>query len=154
MALSGYRILVASNTSNITSLFFDPYGPTLDVTSETFVGPGPTWITGHPTNPSLAFTGLTQGDGVVVALTFDDTGNGTVVGHTPSGGTDPVSLLTTMDALFVSNVRVPLHLAHEWHAFADPRMTPRSLWCCVSKPTVRLRDGHGCSSVRFAPIFP
>jgi len=113
MALSGYRILVASDTSIITSLFFDPYGPTLDVTSETIVGPGPTWITGHPINPSLAFTGLTQGDGVVVALTFDDTGNGTVVGHTPSGGKNPVSLLTTMDALFVPNVCIALYLMRD-----------------------------------------
>ena len=154
MALSGFRILVASNTSSITSLFFDPYRATLDVTSKTFVRPGPTWITGHPTNPSLAFTGLTQGDGAVVALTFDDTGNGTVVGHIPSGGTDPVSLLTKMDALFVSNVCIALHLTRSRHAFADPRMTPRLLCCCVSKSTVRLRDGHGCPSVRLAPIFP
>jgi len=154
MAPSGYGILVASNASIITSLFFSPHGPTLDVTSETFVGPGPTWITGYPANPSLAFTGLTQGDGVVVALTFDDTGNGTVVGRIPSGGTNPTSLLTKMDTLFVSNVCIPLHLMREWHAFTDPRMTPRLSWCCVSKPTVHLRDGHGCSSVRLAPIFP
>ena len=106
MAPSVYRILVASDTSKITSLFFDPNVPTLDVASETFVGLGPIWITGHPTNPSLVFTGLTQGDGVVVALTFNDTGNGTVVGHVPSGGTHPASLLTKMDALIVSNVCV------------------------------------------------
>ena len=111
MAPSVYRILVASNTSKIKSLFFDPNGSTLDIASETFVGPGPIWITGHPTNPSLVFTGLTQGDGVVVALTFDDAGNGTVVGHVPSGGTHPASLVTKMDALFVSNVCVvALHL--------------------------------------------
>jgi len=154
MELSGYHILMASNASSITGLFFDPYRTTFNVTSETVVGPGPTWITGHPTNPSLIFTGLTHGDGIIVALTFNDTGNGTVVGHIPSGGTNPNSLLTTMDALFVSNVCIALHLTREWNAFADPRMTPRLLGCCVPKSTVRLRDGHGCPSVRLAPIFP
>ena len=105
MALTGYRILVASNTDRITSIFFDPYGPTLNVTSEIIVGPHPTWITGHPTNPSLAFTGLEQQDGVIVVLTFDDTAKGTIVGQIPSGGASPASLLATTDALFVGNVR-------------------------------------------------
>jgi hypothetical protein len=154
MQLSGYHILVASNTSNITGLFFDPKGPTFNVTSETFVGPGPTWLTGHPTNPSLVFTGLTQGNNTIVALNFNDTGNGTEVGHIPSGGVEPTSLLATMDAVFVANVRMALHFTREWNAFADPWMTARLLWCCVPKSTVRLRDDHGCPSVRLAPIFP
>jgi len=125
MELSGYHILVASNASSITSLFFDPYGPTLNVTSEVVVGPSPSWITAHPTNPSLAFTGLTQGDGITVALTFDDTGNGTVVGQVPSGGAVPASLFATKDALFVANVCIALRFTREWNTFADPRMTPR-----------------------------
>ena len=104
MALSGYRILVASNTDRITSLLFDPYGPTLNVTSNIVVGSHPMSIIGHPTNPSLAFTGLEQDDGVVVALTFDETGNGTIAGEIPSGGAIPGSLLATMEALFVGNV--------------------------------------------------
>jgi len=41
MTLSGYHILVASNTDRITSLFFDPRGPTLNVTSEIAVGSHP-----------------------------------------------------------------------------------------------------------------
>lgn len=106
MAPTGYRILVASNTDRITSLFFDPYGPTLNVTSEIVVGPHPTWITGHPANPSLAFTGLEQQDGIVVALKFDDTAKGTIVEQIPSGGASPASLLATTDALFVGNVRI------------------------------------------------
>lgn len=109
MKLTGYHILVASNTNRITSLFFDPYGPTLNVTSEIVVGSYPMSIIGHPNNPSLAFTGLEQEDGVVVALTFDETGNGTIVGEIPSGGAIPGSLLATMEALFVGNVS-PAHV--------------------------------------------
>jgi hypothetical protein len=161
MTLSSYRILVASNTNSITSLLFDPHGSTLDVTSEVVVGPSPSWITAHPTNPSLAFTGLIQGDGILVALTFDDTGNGTVVGRMPSGGAVPASLLATMDTLFVSNVRrsPPKYTAYERYAFAYPcpsaRMTlgPPSC-CCTPKRTVRLWDGHGRSYIRLAPVLP
>lgn len=109
MTFSGYHILVASNTDRITSLFFDPYGPTLNVTSEIVVGSHPMSIMGHPSNPSLAFTGLEQEDGAVVALTIDETGNGTIVGEIPSGGAIPGSLLATMEALFVGNVS-PAHM--------------------------------------------
>src|SRR5712691_4351677 len=160
MTLSSYRILVASNTNSVMSLFFDPYGPTLNVTSEVVVGPSPSWITAHPTNPSLAFTGLIQGDGVLVALTFDDTGNGTVVGQMPSGGVVPASLLVTMDTLFVSNVRrsLPKYTACEWYAFAylcpSPRMTLGPPLCCTPKPTVPFWDGHGRSYIRLAPVLP
>ena len=104
MTRSGYRILVASTTNHITTLFFDPHGPSLTVTSEIIVGPSPTWITGHPNDPSLVFTGLEQQDGVALALTFDDTGKGTIIGRIPSGGAGPASLLATPDALFVGNV--------------------------------------------------
>ena len=160
MALSSHRILVASNTSTITTLFFDPNGPTLQVTSNVVVGPSPSWITGHPTNPFLAFTGLIQGDGVVVALTFDDTGNGTVVGQTPSGGAVPASLLATKDTLFVSNVRrsPPKNTACEWYAFADPcpsvRMTLGQPLRCIPKPTVQLWDGPGRPHIRLFPVPP
>ena len=61
-------------------------------------------IIGHPSNPSLAFTGLEQEDGTVVALTFDETGNGTIAGEIPSGGAVAASLLATTEALFVGNV--------------------------------------------------
>ena len=103
-----YRILVASNTTRITSLLFNPYGssgPTLNVTSATTVGTQPMWITDHPTNPSLAFTGLEQDDGMAIALSYDDTGNGTIVGEIPSGGAVANFLLATTDTLFVTNVR-------------------------------------------------
>jgi hypothetical protein len=103
-----YRILVASNATRITSLLFDPYGSSgaiLAVTSTTTVGTKPMWITGHPANPSLAFTGLEQHDGMAIALSYDGTGNGTIVGEIPSGGAIANFLLATTDALFVTNVR-------------------------------------------------
>jgi hypothetical protein len=102
-----YRILVASNTTRITSLLFNPYGQygaTLNVTSKTVVGTQPMWITGHPTNPSLAFTGLEQSDGMAIALKYDHTGNGSIVGEIPSGGDVANFLLATTDAIFVTNV--------------------------------------------------
>ena len=103
--MTGYRILVASYTDRITSLLFDPTGPSLKVTSEVKVGARPSWLTVHPSDPSLIFTGLENLEGVVVALKYDNDGNGTIVGQIPSGGADPASLLATTDTLFVGNVR-------------------------------------------------
>jgi len=76
----GHHILVASNTDRITSLVFNPRGPTLNVASKIVVGSHPMSIRSldiQAINPALAFTGLEQEDGVVVALTFGETGNGT-----------------------------------------------------------------------------
>jgi hypothetical protein len=66
--MTGYRILAASYTDCITALLFDPIGPILKVTSEVKVGARPSWLTVHPNDPSLVFTGLEQREGVVVAL--------------------------------------------------------------------------------------
>lgn len=98
-----YRILVASYTDGLTSLLFDPKGPTLKVISELKVGNRPSWLTAHPDDPTLIFTGLEVSDGTAIALKFDKDGNGTVVGQIPSGGADPASLLATTDALLVGN---------------------------------------------------
>lgn len=100
-----YRILVASYRDGLTSLLFDPNGPTLKVISEIKVGNRPSWLTAHPDDPTLVFTGLEVSDGTTIALKFDEDGNGTVVGQIPSGGADPASLLATTDALLVGNVR-------------------------------------------------
>jgi 6-phosphogluconolactonase (cycloisomerase 2 family) len=105
--MTGYHILVASYTDCITTLLFDPVGPILKVSSELKVGARPSWLTVHPSDPSLVFTGLEQREGVVVALKYDKDGNGTIVGQIPSGGADPASLLATADTLFVGNVRPP-----------------------------------------------
>jgi len=81
------------------------------------------WVTGHPTNPSLAFTGLEKDDGMAIALSYDDTGKGTIVGEIPSGGAVATFLLATTDALFVANVRrMPSKLlCARGTLFADPR---------------------------------
>lgn len=98
-----YHILVASYTDGLTSLLFDPKGPTLKVISEIKVGNRPSWLTAHPDDPTLVFTGLEVSDGTIIALKFDKDGNGTVVGQIPSRGADPASLLATTDALLVGN---------------------------------------------------
>ncbi|KAF8265802.1 3-carboxy-cis,cis-mucoante lactonizing enzyme [Lactarius quietus] len=98
-----YRILVASYTDRLTSLLFDPKGPTLKVTSEIKVGNNPSWLTAHSDDPTLVFTGLEVPDGIIIALKFDKDGNGAIVGQIPSGGDDPASLLATTDALLVGN---------------------------------------------------
>lgn len=100
-----YRILAASYTDIITSLLFDPKGPTLKVISDIKVGNRPSWLSAHPDDPTLVFTGLEVSDGTTIALKFDEDGNGTIVGQIPSGGADPASLLATRDAIFVGNVR-------------------------------------------------
>lgn len=79
-----YRILVASYTDGLTSLLFDPKGPTLEVTSKIKVGNRPSWLTAHPDDPTLVFTGLEQSDGIIIAL---KTEMPTVVGQIPSGQT-------------------------------------------------------------------
>jgi hypothetical protein len=106
LTLMCYRILVASYTDVLTTLLFDPKGPTLKVTSEIKVGNNPSWLTVHPNDPTLVFTGLEVANGIVIALKFDENGNGTVVGQISSGGADPASLLATTDALIVGNVRI------------------------------------------------
>ena len=156
MALAAcYRILVASNATSITSLLFNPSGTsgaTLNVTSETVVGTQPTWITGHPTNPSLAFTGLEQDDGKAIALTYDDTGNGTIAGEIPSGGAVATFLLATTDALFVANVRrVPLNSCAR---VARSLLTPLAWMMPLPKTTVRFRVVHGLPSVWLATLLP
>ncbi|KAH9161433.1 3-carboxy-cis,cis-mucoante lactonizing enzyme [Lactarius sanguifluus] len=98
-----YHILAASYTDGLTSLFFDPKGPTLEVVSKIKVGNRPSWLTTHPDDPTLVFTGLEQSDGIIIALKFNEDGNATVVGQIPSGGADPASLLATTDTLFVGN---------------------------------------------------
>ena len=104
-----YRILVASYTDVLTSLLFDPKGPTLKVTSEIKVGNNPSWLTVHPNDPTLVFTGLEVAYGIIIALKFDENGNGTIVGQISSGGADPASLLATTDILLVGNVRIMRH---------------------------------------------
>jgi len=98
-----FRILVASYTDVLTSLLFDPKGSTLKVISEIKVGNRPSWLTAHPDDPTLVFTGLELSDGIIVAVKFNEDGNAVVVGQIPSRGADPASLLATTDTLLVGN---------------------------------------------------
>ncbi|KAH9054190.1 Lactonase, 7-bladed beta-propeller-domain-containing protein, partial [Lactarius vividus] len=82
---------------------FQPQEPTLKVTSKIKVGNCPSWLTMHPDDPTLVFTGLEQSNGIIIMLKFNEDGNATVVGQIPSGGADPTSLLATADTLFVGN---------------------------------------------------
>jgi hypothetical protein len=160
-----YRILVASYSDGLTSLLFDPKGPTLKVISEIKVGNRPSWLTAHPDDPTLVFTGLEQSDGVIIALKFNEDGNATVVGQIPSGGADPASLLATTNTLLVGNVRrhchpcarkmltasgwVNLRLAStrpelSWLLRCPPRLhisrSTSSLHCCSSKARAQTRN--------------
>ncbi|RDB20797.1 6-phosphogluconolactonase [Hypsizygus marmoreus] len=98
-----HLILTSSYTNDISTLAFDPANGTLELVSATTVGHHPSWITFYPGDHSLAFTGLEQTEGKVVALKYDEDERGTVVAEVPSGGADPCSLLATMDELFVAN---------------------------------------------------
>ena len=99
-------ILVSSNTQVIYTLKFDPSVPSLELEHESHVGYHPSWITSYPGDKSLIFTGLEHQEGQVVAVTFDDSGKGTVAKQITSGGSDPCSLVATKDELHVANVRL------------------------------------------------
>ncbi|KAJ7449639.1 Lactonase, 7-bladed beta-propeller-domain-containing protein [Mycena latifolia] len=87
-----YRILVASYTTSIQSLSFDASAATLTTHSAVEVGFHPSWIESYPSDQSF-----------VVAVKYDESGNGTVIAETPSGGADPCNLAATRDELFVAN---------------------------------------------------
>ncbi|KAF7356670.1 3-carboxy-cis,cis-mucoante lactonizing enzyme [Mycena venus] len=97
------RILVASYTHCIQSLVFDASASTLTTHSVVEVGFHPSWIEFHPSDRSLVFAALEQAEGKIVAVKYDESGNGTVVADAPSGGADPCSLAATENRLFVAN---------------------------------------------------
>lgn len=99
-----YRILVASYTNSITTLLFDPSKPSLSVTSSIEVGFHPSWITPHPGDTSIVFTGLEDTVGKIITLKYDEDGKGTVLGEIESGGDSPASLLAVDGTLLVGNV--------------------------------------------------
>ncbi|KXN82437.1 6-phosphogluconolactonase [Leucoagaricus sp. SymC.cos] len=101
--MTQFRILVGSYTEEIYTLLFDDVKGSLEVVSTVNVGYHPSWITFHPNDRSIVFTGLEQSDGTVVAMRFDGVGKGVVVGKTESGGRDPCSLLATKDELLIAN---------------------------------------------------
>lgn len=102
--MTQFQILVSTYTDEIYTLLFDDVKGSLEVVSEVKVGHHPSWITFHPEDRSIVFTGLEQSDGVAVALRFDNQGKGEVIGRTGSGGRDPCSLLVNKDELLIANV--------------------------------------------------
>ena len=100
-----HRILVASDTSNITTLSFDSAAGSLEVSSDINVGHRPSWLTSHKSHPAVVFTGLQQSDGKVVALRYDEHGVGEAVSEASSAGQEPCSLLATQDEILIANVR-------------------------------------------------
>ena len=99
-----FRILVGSYTNEIYTVSFDPDALKLTLESTLTVGHHPSWITPHPTDPSLVFTGLEQDGGKAFVIRYDAEGKGTVVGSAPSGGADPCTLLALGTELLVGNV--------------------------------------------------
>ena len=99
-----YRIYVGSYSNEISTLSFDPESRSLTVDSSITVGFHPSWITPHPKDKSLIFTGLEQSDGQIVAVKFDQKGHGTIVGSASSGGRDPCTLLAHGAELLIGNV--------------------------------------------------
>ncbi|KAJ6581418.1 Lactonase, 7-bladed beta-propeller-domain-containing protein [Mycena capillaripes] len=97
------RILVASYTQSVQSLAFDAEALTLTTHSTVEVGFHPSWLEFHPSDRSLVFAGLEKTEGKIVAVKYDESGNGTVVAETSSGGADPCSLVATENRLFVAN---------------------------------------------------
>lgn len=100
-----YRILVASYTNEIYTLVFDPEAPSLELVSTVTVGHHPSWLTPHPKDRSIVFTGIEQSDGKIVALKYDAEGRGAVIGEVPSGGADPCALVALETELIIGNVR-------------------------------------------------
>ena len=99
-----HHILVASEASSITTLYFSAKG-SLEISSDIIVGPRPTWLTSHKSHPGMVFTGLEESDGKVVALRYDEQGEGEVISEASSGGQGPCSLLATRDEILIANVR-------------------------------------------------
>jgi len=98
-----YRIYVGSYSNEISTLSFDPDAASLSLVSTVKVGHHPSWVTSHPTEPSVIFTGLEQADGKIIAVKFDKEGHGSVVAVLSSGGKDPCTLLAAGDSLIVGN---------------------------------------------------
>lgn len=105
-----YRVLTATYTDRIETLLFDSEAKSLSVASSLTVGYHPSWITPHPENPSIWFTGLEQEDGRVVAIKYDDEGKGRVVGELSSEGAEPCTLAAYKGDLLVGNVSSPLRI--------------------------------------------
>ena len=102
--MSVFRILTATYTDRVETLSFDPVAKSLSIISSLTVGRHPSWITPHPENPAIWFTGLEQDDGRLVAIEYDKDGKGKVVGELSSEGADPCTLVAYKGDLLIGNV--------------------------------------------------
>lgn len=122
-----YRLLVGSYTSDVTLLEFDSDARTLRVASALTVGYHPSWLTRHPSDPSLVYTGLEEADGKILALNLSSEGTISVVGEASSGGEDPASLVALEKELIVGNVRVSSTSTEEYAHDTDSTRAEISL---------------------------
>ncbi|KAH8985930.1 hypothetical protein EDB86DRAFT_2956882, partial [Lactarius hatsudake] len=65
---------------------------TLEVTSKIKVGNRPSWLTAHPDDPTLVFTGLEQSDGITIALKFNELAKYPAGAQTPHLYSQPQTL--------------------------------------------------------------
>ncbi|KZT72346.1 putative isomerase YbhE [Daedalea quercina L-15889] len=130
-----FRILVGSYTNEIYTVSFNPDVLKLTLESTLTVGHHPSWVTPHPTDPSLVFTGLEQEEGKVLVIKYDAQGKGTVVGEASSGGADPCTLLALGTELLVGNYTSG-HVAVIPLSYEPPHLV-------ASKATVLKFEGMG-----------
>ncbi|KAF9561871.1 putative isomerase YbhE [Agrocybe pediades] len=98
-----FHILVASYTNDIVTLTFDPTKSSLEKTSSLTVGRHPSWISSHPSHPSVVWTGLEQANGKILALSHEADGKLSLLSEVSSAGNDPCSLLITENEILVAN---------------------------------------------------
>ncbi|KAI0030865.1 Lactonase, 7-bladed beta-propeller-domain-containing protein [Vararia minispora EC-137] len=98
-----HRILVGSYSRSVSTLVFDPAASALSVLASVEVGHHPSWLARHPADPALAYTGLEQADGCMLALRVDAAGRAAVVARAGAGGADPASFAALAGELIVGN---------------------------------------------------
>ncbi|PFH45230.1 hypothetical protein AMATHDRAFT_161630 [Amanita thiersii Skay4041] len=141
-----YRILAASYTHDIYTLIFDPIAGTLSIVYTSTVGHHPSWITPYPGDNSLIFTGLEEEDAKVLAMKYNNAGEGTVMVTIPSGGTFPCSLLASKEELFIAN--------YETGGIAILPITPTAPFLLCSSPTTIEWSGSGPNQDRQTRSHP
>jgi len=124
-----YRILTATYTDRVETLLFDSEAGSLSIASSLTVGHHPSWITPHPENPAIWFTGLEQEDGRVVVIEYDDEGKGKIVGEFSSEGAEPCTLAAYKGELLIGNVsffflRLPRPGIHRFRSTRRRGSTP------------------------------
>jgi len=86
--MAAYKILVASNTSNVYTLSFEPDSASLKIISETEIGPQPSWIDFVSGLSDRRVIGGVHGKdgGVFIAQVDENTGRLDVLARANTGG--------------------------------------------------------------------